>query len=146
MIIEGHTVDAAILRDIVDRDLRDRLLKEQVLQGLFQRSLCNLGQLRHLLNALQESLPFALADPANHILQRSLFQLTQPSCPLNIVLSSTVIEPIEDQAKTLTFMIADQQLTILRRQQSLFESGIKIGGHGRFAHAPERIDIGTSII
>ena len=43
MIIEGHTVDAAILRDIVDRDLRDRLLKEQVLQGLFQSSFRYLG-------------------------------------------------------------------------------------------------------
>ena len=43
MIIEGHTVDTAVLRDIVDRDLRDRLLKEQVLQGLFQRSFGYLG-------------------------------------------------------------------------------------------------------
>ena len=113
MIIEGHTVDAAILRDIVDRDLRDRLLKEQVLQGLFQRSLCNLGQLGHLLNALQESLPFALADPADHILDAALFHLAQPSRSFNIVLSKPVVDPIEDQSKAFALVIADEQLTIL---------------------------------
>lgn len=47
MIVESHPIDPAILRDITDRDLGNRLLKKKIFQRLLQRSF---RYLRHNVN------------------------------------------------------------------------------------------------
>ena len=43
VVIEGHTVDAAVLCDVVDGNFAERLLQEQIFERCGQRPLGNLG-------------------------------------------------------------------------------------------------------
>jgi len=42
VVVEGHTVHAAVLGDIIDGDLIQRLLKQQLFQRCLQRPFCSL--------------------------------------------------------------------------------------------------------
>ena len=60
VIVKGHPVDPAVLCDVIDGDFIQRLLEQQVFQGLFQRSFCNL---RHILSPFFSSSGFLVQCP-----------------------------------------------------------------------------------
>lgn len=115
VIVKGHPVDPAVLCDVIDGDFIQRLLEQQVFQGLFQRSFCNL---RHILSPFFSSSGFLV------------------QCPLSIPVSARLDSSSEIIQRLPIFTVADIRIVFDHPQRAvtpgqaavLYDGEIVLGG------------------